>query len=142
MRKHGVPNFPDPDSKGRIKVTSGVSKDGRKFGVDVNSPQFRKAQKACASLLPNGGRPSAQEQAKEIQQALAFAKCMRSHGVPTFPDPKTSPDGGILQTIGGKGGADPSSPQFKAAMQACRKLVPGSPLANAGPPPSGKGGTP
>src|SRR5262249_31712370 len=93
MRKHGVPNFPDPDSKGRIQITSGVSANGQKTGVNVNSPQFERARKACDKLLPNGGRPTAAQQAQEQQQMLKFARCMRSHGVPRFPDPKA---GGAL----------------------------------------------
>src|SRR4030095_7285984 len=59
MRSHGVPNFPDPDSDGRLKITSGVSKNGQKTGVDVNSPRFKTARRACQRLLPNGGRPPA-----------------------------------------------------------------------------------
>src|SRR5262249_37606727 len=92
MRRHGVPNFPDPDSQGRIKIVSGQTRSGGKFGLDVNSPQFRSAMRACRSLDPNGGRPDPQAQAKEIERALAFARCMRSHGVPKFPDPKISAD--------------------------------------------------
>jgi hypothetical protein len=143
MRKNGVPNFPDPDSQGRIKITSGVSKSGQKTGVDTNAPQFRTAQKACQKLMPNGGRPTAQTQAKELQQALGFAKCMRSHGVPKFPDPKVNGDGGILQTIDPKTGVDPGSPQFKAAQQTCQRLVPGGPIVEAGgPTSSGPGSAP
>jgi hypothetical protein len=50
---------------------------------------------------------------------LKFVACMRSHGVPDFPDPQ----GGRLLIGGGK--VDPNSPQFKSAMQACRTLLPG-----------------
>jgi hypothetical protein len=127
MRKHGVPNFPDPDSQGRFKIFSGRGRNGQKTGVDVNSPQFREAQQACKKLEPNGGKPSAQEQEKEQQAALRFSQCMRSHGVPKFPDPKISPGGGMQMTIGKN--VDPNSPQFKAAQQACRKLVPNGPLS-------------
>jgi hypothetical protein len=127
MRKHGVPNFPDPDSHGRLKITSGLSKGGQKTGVDVNSPQFQKAQQACQKLMPNGGRPSPQQQAKEQQAMLKFSQCMRSHGVPRYPDPKFTPNGGSQMTIGKE--VDPNSPQFKAAVKACQKLVPGSPLS-------------
>jgi hypothetical protein len=127
MRSHGVPNFPDPDSKGRIKITSGKSSNGQKTGVDVNSPQFKRARQACQKLLPNGGRPSAAQQAQEQQAALKFAQCMRSHGVPKFPDPKA---GGAL-TVGGKTGVDPNTPQFQAAQKTCQKLVPGSPISAA-----------
>jgi hypothetical protein len=132
MRSHGVPNFPDPDSKGRILITSGVAANGQKTGVDVHSPQFDRARKACDNLLPNGGRPTAAEQQKEQQQMLKFAQCMRSHGVPKFPDPKA----GGMMTLGTKAGVDPNTPAFQAAQKTCQKLVPGGPItAPSGPPP-------
>jgi hypothetical protein len=137
MRKHGVANFPDPDSSGGIKITSGSDKNGHTTGVDTNAPQFRTAQQACQHLLPNGGKPDAAAQQKEVQQALKFAQCMRSHGVPKFPDPQVSSDGGVKQTIGKD--VNPGSPQFQSAQQACQKLVSGGPTSSEGPPP---GGTP
>jgi hypothetical protein len=130
MRKHGVPNFPDPDSQGRIQITSGRNANGQVTGVDTKSPQFKKAQQACLKLQPKGGLPSPQQQAKEQQQALKFSACMRSHGVPKFPDPQFDPNGGSKLTIGKD--VDPNSPQFKAAQQACQKPVPGSPIAGPG----------
>jgi hypothetical protein len=143
MRKHGVSNFPDPDGQGRIKVSNGVDANGHRTGVDTNALQFQTAQNACKSLQPNGGKPNAQAQAKEVQQALAFARCMRSHGVPKFPDPKVTADGGMLQGIGGNTGVDPNSPQFKAAEKACQKLVPGEPgRQGSGTSAAGQGGTP
>jgi hypothetical protein len=133
MRSHGVPNFPDPDNKGRIKITSGVARNGQKTGVDVNSPGFERARKACDQLLPNGGRPTAAQQEKEQQQMLKYAQCMRSHGVPRFPDPKA---GGAM-TLGTKSGVDPNTPQFQSAQKTCQKLVPGGPMVEqpGGPPP-------
>ncbi len=49
---------------------------------------------------------------------LANARCMRNHGVPTFPDPTFS---GNHITIG-DGGVDPDSPAFKRAAAACGGL--------------------
>jgi hypothetical protein len=134
MRSHGVPNFPDPDSKGRILITSGVDANGHKTGVDTNSPQFARARNACQKFQPNGGRPSAAQQAQEQQAMLKFAHCMRSHGVPNFPDPKA---GGQL-VLGNKSGVDPNTPQFRAAQKTCQKLVPGGPVV--APPPAPPGG--
>lgn len=55
--------------------------------------------------------------------ALAYAQCMRSHGVPRFPDPDSN---GHLGAAGGPGsGVDPQSTQYQAATQACRSLMPG-----------------
>jgi hypothetical protein len=53
--------------------------------------------------------------------ALAFAKCMRSNGVPGFPDPQAG--GGFL--FRADAGIDPPSPAFKAAQAKCHKLLPG-----------------
>jgi hypothetical protein len=129
MRRNGVGNFPDPDSEGRIMITSGVFGNGQKTGVDVHSPQSSRARKACEKLLPNGGRPTAAEQQQEQQQMLKFAQCMRSHGVPKFPDPKP---GGAL-SVGTKVDVDPNTPQFQAAQKTCQKLVPGGPIVSAPP---------
>jgi hypothetical protein len=54
---------------------------------------------------------------------LAFAECMRSNGVPNFPDP--SPGRGLLFQLGA--GMNPASPAVKAAQAKCRKLLPGGP---------------
>jgi hypothetical protein len=50
---------------------------------------------------------------------LAYSKCMRSHGVPNFPDP--SPGGGIQLSSG----MSPFAPAFKAAQASCHLLLPG-----------------
>jgi hypothetical protein len=120
MRAHGVRNFPDPDSKGRIAMTS---------GVDPDSLEFKTAAEKCQELLPNGGRPTLQQQRIVKQAALRFARCMRAHGVPSFPDPTAS---GAL-AIGKKAGVDPNSPRFKAAQQSCKTLAPGN--SSSGPSP-------
>jgi hypothetical protein len=51
---------------------------------------------------------------------LAFSECMRSHGVPGFPDPTAH--GGI--DIAGTG-VNPSSPAVRAAQATCKKVLPG-----------------
>lgn len=122
MRANGVPKFPDPQTSGggtRFSINPSM-------GIDPNSPTFQAAQKKCQKLLPNGGRPSQQEIQQQEQQALAFSKCMRSHGVPNFPDPQFQTNGGfgIRIRIGGPG-LDPSSPAFQKAQQACANLLPG-----------------
>jgi hypothetical protein len=56
------------------------------------------------------------------QQAVAFAKCMRTHGDPSFPDP--GPKGAFPND---NGSLNKDSSQFKTAAAACKKLEPGSP---------------
>jgi hypothetical protein len=46
MRGHGVPNFPSPDQQKDLSP------------VNVNSPQYLAAAKACQDLLPPGARLS------------------------------------------------------------------------------------
>jgi len=50
---------------------------------------------------------------------IAFADCMRSHGVPDLPDPMEA--GGIAIPSGSA--INPSSPAFKAAQARCAKLL-------------------
>lgn len=129
MRTHGVPEFPEP-SEGHVLVRRS-DHNGHVTGVNPQSAQFQAASKACAKLSPKGGKPpSPAEQAKLQEQALRFSQCMRTHGVPNFPDPefsRASGGGGIR--IGGKQGGpsriDPNSPQFQAAQKACQSIMPG-----------------
>jgi hypothetical protein len=45
VRAHGVTNFPDPDSTGRIPDPASV-------GIDQGSPQFQAANQACGRYRP------------------------------------------------------------------------------------------
>jgi hypothetical protein len=53
-------------------------------------------------------------------QGAKFAACMRTHGVPNFPDPNAQ---GMIQ-FGSATGIDPHSPKFSSAVHACQKLLP------------------
>jgi len=117
MRSHGVPNFPDPNGQGAITF-------GSSDGIDPSSPQFQSAQKSCQKLLPHGGAPTPAQQAKAQAAMLRYSACMRSHGVPKFPDPNFS-GGRISLRIDSKNGIDPQSPQFQSAQKACQANLPG-----------------
>ena len=134
MRSHGVSNFPDPSGSGgglRLQVQKTPNSTSVN-GVEVNGPVFQSAMTACRSYLPNGGHPTAAQTAKAKAQALAMSRCMRTHGVPNFPDPQfQSGSGGFGIRIGGPG-IDPNSPAFQAAQKACGKIFGGAPtLAKA-----------
>ncbi|HEY4452422.1 MAG TPA: hypothetical protein VGN13_12610 [Solirubrobacteraceae bacterium] len=128
MRSHGVPGFPEP-TEGRPLI-----RVGGPGAANPKSAQFQAAQKTCEKLLPNGGAPSPAVQAKLQEGALKFSRCMRTHGVPGFPDPSTS-TGGVELRIksSGAGKIDPSSPQFKAAQTACQSDLPRLPDVKGGP---------
>ena len=117
MREHGISDFPDPTSDGGLALNA----NGPTSDLDPNSPQFQAAGKACKRLLPNGGQPAPVD--PELRdKLLAYSKCMRAHGIGDFPDPT---DGGLqIQSTPGSD-LDPTNPQFKAADQACKHLVPG-----------------
>ncbi len=130
MRTHGVAEFPEP-SEGKLLIHSG-ERNGHVTGVDPQSARFQAASKACAKLAPKGGKPpSPAEQAKLQEKALQFSQCMRTHGVPSFPDPQFSRSGGggigvrIGSAKGGPSRIDLSSPQFQAAQKACQSIMPG-----------------
>ncbi|HEY2670604.1 MAG TPA: hypothetical protein VGJ07_09545 [Rugosimonospora sp.] len=54
--------------------------------------------------------------------AVAYSACMRSHGVPTFPDPDSS--GALPKTAGNPQQLGVSTSQYQAAQQACQHLLP------------------
>ena len=115
MRAHGAPNWPDPNSSGQFVKTL------------TNRAAFsapESAYRACQHLLPHGGLITPAEQQKIIPLMLKFTACMRSHGIPDFPDPVVDAQGvtaGI--TPASKGDLDPGSPRFRAAQQDCRKYM-------------------
>ena len=134
MRSHGVPNFPDPTG-GKIDLQVQKTPDSTSVnGVQVNGPAFQSAMKSCQSYLPNGGHPTAAQTAKAKSQALAMARCMRTHGVPNFPDPQfqSGPNGSVGVRIGGAG-IDPNSPAFQTAQKACGKIFGGAPTIAKAP---------
>lgn len=133
MRSHGVPNYPDPDSSGRLPKG-----DAQQFGVSTS--QYQAAQQACQHLLPASGSLHAQEyQCMQnsdcppalVQQMLTadrkLARCMRSHGVPNFPDPTTDSNGPVFNiTNAGISDAASHSSQFEAKLTECARLAGGN----------------
>jgi hypothetical protein len=128
MRAHGVTHFPDPGSGGGIQIAPGS-------GLNPRSPAFQAAQKACRRTLPGGGPSAIKPSKAQYAAALTFARCMRSHGEPNFPDPIASvPAGsGPIITLGGGmifkpgPGIDPLSPAFQQAASHCGVRLPRPP---------------
>jgi hypothetical protein len=123
MRKHGVPEFPDPIINGyhyslNVSGTAGAP-----------APVFQAAQQACAKYSPSFVPPGSVT-ASYLKQMLAAAECMRAHGVIGFPDPTTSPGfkgtvfkGTLIETNGVyfaiPSSVDLSSPSVQHAASAC-----------------------
>lgn len=75
--------------------------------------------KGAPSASSGGGGTSPDSTESPQQAGLAFSKCMRSNGVPSFPDP--NPGGGLSLPAG----VNPEAPAFRAAQAKCAKLIPG-----------------
>lgn len=78
------------------------------------------AQLGSSRTARSDTAPSADN--KSFAAALAYSRCMRSHGVPDFPDPKQV--GGEIQISGPRDGMNPQSPLFVSAQRSCRHLLP------------------
>jgi hypothetical protein len=136
MRSNGVPTFPDPDSSGGLPKV-----DAHQLGV--SSAKLVAARGTCQHLLPaNGGAidaasiqrcmmaddcPSALGQQVRSEE-LDFARCMRSHGVPNWPDPIIDSQGRPVFAISiSEDGFDPYSAPIWAKGNECSHLMPGLP---------------
>jgi hypothetical protein len=97
MRANGVPHFPDPKAGGGFLFHTGV-------GADPSSPAFKAAQTKCKKFLPPGPGSGAPPSAKTLVHYLTVAQCMRRHGVPEFPDPRTTAPPNPRAALGSGGG--------------------------------------
>jgi len=66
-----------------------------------------------------GHGSKADPETDSFQQALTYAKCMRSNGVPDFADPQRK-DGGVEVSVG----KDQNTPAMTKALEACRDQMP------------------
>jgi hypothetical protein len=116
MRTHGVPNFPDP----KVSVHPGGGSVAQAVPNNaVGTPAFKAAQKACQGILPPPQSPAqqAQQEREHGQVLLAFARCLRTHGVPKFPDP--SSQGELSLQAVQAAGVDLHAPAVLTAARAC-----------------------
>ncbi|MEU6795755.1 hypothetical protein ABZ907_29035 [Nonomuraea wenchangensis] len=112
MREHGV-EMDDPGVEGgiRLQMPSG--------GKAV----LEKAQEACKKYAPvTAGKGAGEVPAADQAKFIAYAKCMREHGV-DMPDPKFE-GGQARMGLPRQEGMSPDSPVMKNAEKACRPLLP------------------
>ena len=127
MRGHGVSDFPDPTTLPgggfAFQMDAGPGSD-----LNHNDPTFTAANQACRVLGPGGNRSTAPPSA-DIAAELSWARCLRSHGVPSFPDPNS-------QGAFDSSKFDDTSPAFHTASKACKSTEPTGPVsavAGSGP---------
>jgi hypothetical protein len=115
LRSHGVPNVPDPTNPRQFKTFLGNNQ----------SPAAQTAEAACRHLLPGGGQSnqSAAPTHAQITAILAFARCMRGHGFPRFPDPTTG--GEVSHEMLANAGIDIHLPSVRTAADACTAVTHG-----------------
>jgi hypothetical protein len=119
VRSHGVPDFPDPAGNGKFPTAAELG---------VGSAQLSAAENACQRLLPAG--TGDQFPPAEVPLLLSgmreFSQCMRSHGVPNWPDPITDSEGRPVFDLGAHGitRADTYSTRFQATVADCQHLLP------------------
>jgi hypothetical protein len=115
MRSHGVPSFPD-SPYGQKQMLSSSS---------AQAPAVQSAVAACQHLLPGGGHPSqsAPPSRAQIAAELAFARCLRSHGFPNFPDP--SPSGQLTHEMIANAGINLHQPAVLQAGDRCVNVTNG-----------------
>ncbi|MBO9534052.1 MAG: hypothetical protein J7513_13860 [Solirubrobacteraceae bacterium] len=115
MRAQGIADFPDPDASGGLTIEN-VANDST---IDTDGPAWIQALEACRDLQPagfTGSRRSPEQQ----KAAVAFAQCVREHGVADFPDP--GPDDALIDTTripsaAGRGALE--IPGLQEALDAC-----------------------
>jgi hypothetical protein len=122
VRTHGVANFPDPQAG----ASNAKFPSAQQLGV--SSSQLSTAETACQRLLPVGVDdqfPQA-EVPLLLRSMLPFASCMRSHGVPTFPDPAMDSEGRPVFPLSTHGISlnYSHSQSFNAAISKCQNLAP------------------
>ena len=134
MRSHGVPKYPDPSSGNEL--ANGLPKVSVQQ-LEVSNSQYQAAQGDCAHLLPNGGQQTQTQSQQDLNAMRRYAQCMRSHGVPTWPDPAYDPTAGWGFNLVGVQGFDPNSAQIERKMDICNRGLPpgiGVPLSRPGSP--------
>jgi hypothetical protein len=118
MRSNGVPTFPDPNSAGEFPKSALEQ-------LATSNPRYHAASNTCAHLMPSSLGVSTAAQNREIANDEAkFATCMRSHGVPNWPDPVL--DQGRLVFDPQGAGIDTTKPQISGTMQSCDHVFPAS----------------
>jgi hypothetical protein len=125
LRKHGL-DVPDPvpGQKG-VLIQESSKKGDQGGGINPGDPATRKAMEACEDEVGFEPPDVSPEQEEELKEGmLAFAQCMRGHGI-DMPDPEFGENGKSKITIGGPGRAGQmDQPAFEAAQEACQDKMP------------------
>ncbi len=78
----------------------------------------------CGSSSPTATQSAKQLVSHALAKQVAFAQCMRAHGVPGFQDPTLRRSALGVGVSQGVSASVAQSPAFNAAQHACEKLLP------------------
>ena len=118
LRQHGLPNLPGP-----ILATAGPAEGHMVLDKQALATYPRsavtQALAACTAALEQAGLDSGSNAAassQELRYLLAFAHCVRNHGISNFPDPNAQGD---LNLAGTGINSHELTPAELAAARAC-----------------------
>jgi hypothetical protein len=133
MRAEGI-DLPDPGPKGEIDYTT-------LGGNPKKDPKFLAASVKCSPLLPpvpDELQPKPDPLSpQQIQWARDYAKCVRAHGVPNFPDPDA--DGYFTDSSWQDHMTEQQAHTSYLATETCRPVLDGKPPASPDPKATGQG---
>lgn len=115
MHSHGVNGLPNPVA----------DPAAFKHSLTTTTPTYISAMDTCQRLLP-GQQTDSQGSAhsrKQIDAMLAFARCIRSHGLSRFPDPTST--GELNHAMLAQAGIDLHQPAVVQAADACVSVTHG-----------------
>lgn len=120
IRDHGMTRMPDAElsSEGYLQFPPG---GGYNWKGDLrNHPA---AIEACKSIEdrypPTAFRPKQQLSAEDLRKLGEYAKCIREHGIPEFPDPNAA---GVFDLSGTSLANGVPPRQMNPAAQACKQI--------------------
>jgi hypothetical protein len=113
MRTHGIPNFPEPV----VSTSNGATSIKMVAPANLAKPSvIQAAQGACAKYAPSPGNGRSSGGPGKAA-FLAFARCLRSHGLTNFPDPNQQ--GQITIEMINAAGINLHAPNVLPAAKAC-----------------------
>jgi hypothetical protein len=114
MRAHGVSGFPNPV----VKTTANSASVSQVAPASLaSSPHFKSASRACAHFEAAGQESGPRSGGPSKSVLLAFARCLRAHGVAKFPDPDAR--GQLSAATLSAAGVDVHTQQFFDAGRSC-----------------------
>jgi len=132
----------------RLQAAAGprAEDEGGAVGLGDRLDDGQPEADALAVKMGHGPQTAPAQSAKIQAKLLKFAECMRTPGVPDYPDPHFGAGGQVTQSLSKGQAGNTNSPQIRAALKTCgqfQKIGKGSgggPSLNSGGSGGGSGG--